>query len=618
MPDTQYTVTVEPHGARVRVPEGTRVLHAVAMAGVALEAPCGGQGTCGKCRVRMDGAGADPLAAEKAVLSQADLDAGLRLACQRTVAHDVVVDIPAESLAAAEGQILGAQAGEAPAASVPEADLPVRLATVRLERPTLEDPTGDGERVCRAVGAERVAYPVLRSLPTVLRAHDFHVDVMVSHGEVINVAPPGALAAPLVAAFDIGTTTIVGQLIEPRSGRIAGNAARMNPQIRFGDDVLSRVQHGMERPELLETMRRDVIGEVNSMVAEMAEAAGEAPESVAELAFSGNTTMQHLFAGMDPSALGMVPFAPATRNAQLIEARALGLEVHPLARAYVFPVIGGFVGGDTVAGILALALMDDPGPTLFIDIGTNGEIVLIADGQARAASCAAGPAFEGARIRHGMRAMRGAIESVALSEEGVHLGVVGGDDSRGICGSALVDCASELLRTGALMPEGLLCGADMAPEGVPKAVLDRVVPDEDGMAFLLAGGEGDGRTIALTQRDIRELQLATAAIRSATETLLQQAGVDAGNLSRLLVAGGFGNYLRLHHAQRIGLLPSGVPQDRFHFVGNTSLIGARVAACSLEARRRAESWVSAIQHVELSLDPHFQMAYVEAMVFPRS
>jgi uncharacterized 2Fe-2S/4Fe-4S cluster protein (DUF4445 family) len=297
----------------------------------------------------------------------------------------------------------------------------------------------------------------------------------------------------------------------------------------------------------------------------------------------------------------------------------VGFDIHPRAGVYVFPVIGGFVGGDTVAGMLATDLEEATAPTLLIDIGTNGEIVLQKDGELWAASCAAGPAFEGARIANGMRAASGAIERVAFHED-VLCETIGNAAPVGICGSGLIDAAAGLVRLGIVLSQGLMLESGQVPEDVPEAIRRRLKVGTRGPEFTLvtSGESATGRPIVITQVDVRELQLATAAIRAGTAILLRRAELAASDLEQVLVAGAFGNYVRCEHAQRIGLLPPNVPPSRLTFIGNSALAGARRAAMSRGGRARAEVLAAKSQHIDLSLDPAFHEMYVESMFFPDS
>jgi uncharacterized 2Fe-2S/4Fe-4S cluster protein (DUF4445 family) len=377
-------------------------------------------------------------------------------------------------------------------------------------------------------------------------------------------------------------------------------------------------------------LQKSIAEAVNEMIGELCAAAGVRNDRIYEIGFAGNTAMQHLLCRLDPRSLGEVPFVPVVARGQLVAASELGLKIHPRGRAYVFPVIGGFVGGDTVAGILATGMVETEGPTLLVDIGTNGEIVLWAGGKLTAASTAAGPAFEGARISCGMRGSDGAIEKI-VADEHLRINVIGNVAPVGLCGSGLIDAAAELLRQGLLDQRGKLLDRESfrnelsargiaSPSPLQEDFSYRLVSHDGQNAFQLAAAEesGSGRAILLTQRDFRELQLAAGAIRAGIAILLRRAGLQPGDLREVFVAGGFGNFIRRSNAQRIGLLPHEVEHRRIRYRGNASLAGARMAALSLQARRQAEELARRTEHVDLSLDPAFQDAFADAMIFPEA
>ncbi len=458
MREAEVPVTFLPAGRTVYVLEGTRLIEAAAEAGIILDSPCGGEGACGKCRVRLENPSAEPGRAEKIFFLPDELRRGLRLACQTEVHGPLTVFVPETSLVAAKHQIL------------------------------------------------------VRFVKAAVAADDRPVDF-----------EAGATArGRFAAAFDIGTTTLAAMLLDPDTTNERAVVSQLNPQTRFGDDVLSRIFFARENPRGLETLHESVARAVNEMIGELCAQAGIEREEISVLAFSGNTTMQHLLCRVDPSSLGAMPFTPASRFGTCYSASELGLHVHSQAKAYVFPIIGGFVGGDTVAGILAAELTDRPCPALFVDIGTNGEIVLWAKGKLTAASTAAGPAFEGARISCGMRASTGAIEKVIVDGR-LRINVIGNTVPAGMCGSGLIDLAAELLGHKILSPQGKLQTPDQLPEDVLPDLSERIVLHEGKVAFLLAAEEesATGKALTVTQRDFRELQLAAGAIRAGIGILLK-------------------------------------------------------------------------------------------------
>ena len=588
---------------------GTKVLEAAGLAGLTVQTPCGGLGTCGKCRVRITSGACEPTAPESELLAPDEIDAGWRLACQTTVCDEAVVHVPDTSLFAGRHRILT----EGVAAADEELLPAVRKVRVELPEPSLADGAADLLRLAQAAGPVEADLAMLRRLGGALRDGGFSGTAVVAGRRLIDFEPGDTTGECLAAAFDVGTTTVVGSLLDLVGGQELAVASAVNPQVSFGDDVLSRIRHAGDGR--LEELRDAVVSAVNDIIGRLCQAASARRERIYEAAFAGNTTMQHLLCGIDPSPLGQVPFTPAHGRGLALSASELGVDIHRSAEAYVFPVVGGFVGGDTVAGILATGLTGRDGPVMMVDIGTNGEIVLASDGQVWAASTAAGPAFEGARISCGMRAADGAIEKVVFDGD-VRLGVIGAADPAGLCGSALVDLAAELLRSGLLTSAGRLLGPDELPAGTPDALRRRVAADSSGVRFILAAGQGDAAAVILTDRDVRELQLATGAIRTGVAILLDQAALAAGDLAGVYLAGAFGSFIRRSNAQRLGLLPGDVGHEKIHYVGNASLSGARWALLSTRARKRAEDIARATQHVELSRDPDFQARFAEAMIFP--
>ncbi len=557
--DRQVKITFEPTGRSVWVLSGTSVLEAAGRCGLAIDSPCGGAGTCGKCRVRFISGipEASPLGSE--LIADADLQAGWRLACQTAVTKDAVIAIPETSLFAEQLQIL-TESNEV--IEVSADDLP------------------NGETTC---------------------------PVELCEGE-----------RNFGIAFDIGTTTVVGELLELPSGAERAIAAGINPQVSFGDDVVSRIGRACEGPGQASELREVILNAINKLVDELCEKAEVHRQEVRGLSFAGNTTMQHLLCGLDVSNLAQLPFTPARKNCFQADAAEFGIKAGPGAKIYVMPVIGGFVGGDTVAGILATRMNKADGPVLMIDIGTNGEIVLAAGGELLAASAAAGPAFEGARIACGMRAAAGAIEKVVLDKGQLHFSVIGGGEPIGICGSALVDIAAEMLRCGVMDSVGRIVSDGDCPEPACEALRQRLRNDDKGQPeFVLTEGNGSP-AVAIKQRDIRELQLATGALRAGVGILLKQAGLEAGDLQRVLIAGGFGSFIRRANAQRIGLIPGEIPHERISYVGNVSLHGAKWVLVSTAARKLADDLASRVKHVELSADLDFQMAFADSMIFPES
>ncbi|MBU4271722.1 MAG: DUF4445 domain-containing protein [Planctomycetes bacterium] len=631
--EREVLVRFRPSGREAFVLPGTRLVEAAAEAGLLIDVPCGGEGTCGKCRLIVASGDAEPTTIERKWFSDEELQAGWRLACQSAVDGPAEVDIPSVSLATVEQKILVRYREKKVSElfsgkrvltpfSDPFSDSPVRKQYVELPSPTRGDDLPDALRLERALGVGPLAMDVslLRELSARLREAGFRGTAVLAGDRLLDFEIGNTEADAFAVAVDLGTTTLAGELMDLGTGSEWATTARLNPQTRFGDDVLSRILHAREKPDGLARLQEAVVSAVDEMIGELCLQAGVPRQRVYELAVAGNTTMQQLLCGVDPGPLGEVPFVPTGGRGVSCPAAELGVHIHPRGGGYVMPAIGGFVGGDTVAGLLATGLADVEGPALFVDIGTNGEIVLLADGRLLAASTAAGPAFEGARISRGMRGGPGAIEKVVV-EGRLRINVIGDVPPAGICGSGLIDAAAELLRHRLLGCEGRLRTPDQCvplAEPVPPDLARRVVLHDGQVSFLLAdeAETADRRPIVLTQRDIRELQLASGAIRAGIAVLLRRAGLEPKDLELVLIGGGFGNFIRRGNAQRIGLLPTEIERRRIRYMGNTSLAGARLAALSRQARRAAEEFARRAEHVDLSTDPDFSRAFAEAMIFP--
>jgi uncharacterized 2Fe-2S/4Fe-4S cluster protein (DUF4445 family) len=433
-----------------------------------------------------------------------------------------------------------------------------------------------------------------------------------------SVPAPADRSGRYGVAFDVGTTTIVGSLMDIGTGAELAVVGAVNPQTSFGDDVLSRIKKCREDENGLSMLHESVISTVNSITGQLAHKADTGAEAIVEAVFAGNTAMQEILCNIDPSALGEIPFAAAFTDPLRRKASDLGLAINVDADVYIFPQIGSFIGGDTVAGIIATRLDRLSEPALFVDVGTNGELVLQHDGLMLAASTAAGPAFEGARITNGMRATDGAIEKV-LIRDNVTLNLIGNRRPRGICGSGLIDAAAELLKVGVIDSTGRILEPDELPDNMPDAVRSRVRECAGKQTFVLVESDESetGSPICLYQKDIRELQLANGAIRAGISILLSMQGLQPADLKTVFLAGAFGNFIRRSNAKRIGMLPE-LHNDRIRFVGNTAAMGAGLALMSQDEKEYAARVARTTRHVDLSLNTDFQTEFSNAMIFPES
>jgi len=609
-----HRVTLEPLGRTLRVPDGQTLLEAARQAGIHLNAPCGGTGTCGGCRVEIPESPPEPSETCRRVLAGEEISRNLRLACQVRVHRSMRVVVPPETRL--EDQDILEEGTEREVALEPN----VRKVAVQLPRPSVADQRADAERLLdgladAGLGDLKVSTRLVRELPDRLRRLDFHAAAVVIGDEVVHLDRPATAEACYGIAFDIGTTTLVGYLVDLGTGRMAAVASRTNPQAAYGDDVIARIEYASRGAEGLRTLQKLVVSALNEVTGEACRRAGIKPSHVYEASIVGNTTMNHLVLGLPVAAIALAPFVPASSSAHSVAAREVGLKIHAQGRVYTAPLIGSFVGADTVGVVLATGLHESDRLRLAIDIGTNGELVLGTRGRLLAASTAAGPAFEGARIRYGMRAAAGAIDRVEWKGGGeIEVRTIGGAPPVGLCGTGLIDAVAVLLEAGIVLPTGQMRQrADLEASGSPLA--ERVVGADGETAFVLAAADGADHPVLLTQRDVREVQLAKGAIAAGVETLLAVYGAKIEDVEEVLLAGAFGNRIRPDRARTVGLIPP-VALDRIRFVGNAAGVGAKMLLVNRGLRHVADDVARGVEHVELSCRPDFQSRFAEAMFFP--
>lgn len=597
-----HTLTFRPQGAQVRVPAGVSVFEAASWAGVAVDSTCGGRGTCGKCRVRLLPGALPPTEADRRKLSPAELDDGWRLACRSVLCEAPLaleIEVP-PLLAKPRAALLGR--GRHVLLSPSTRKYPLRLAP-----PTLTDQRSDLLRLRHALPDFELQVPanVLRTLPAALHAGKLDVTAAIVGDRLVAVESGDTSGGCFGLALDLGTTTIVAALLDLTSGAIVALGSALNQQERFGADVISRITHAMETVDGLEALRAAALESINDLLAELLATAGVAAERVYHAVVAGNSTMVHLLVGVDPAALALSPFAPVFAEPLDLPAHDAGIAIHPQGRVETFPLVGAYVGADIVAGALATGVGRDEHVSLLVDIGTNGEIVLATPARILAAAAPAGPAFEGAQIRNGMRAAAGAIEAVRMGDQ-IELEVIGGGEAWGVCGSGLADTVAGLLRTGLLDPSGRLARRD---EVGSHPLAERLVEIEGIPVFRLADG------IEITQHDLRALQYAKGAIAAGIHILLAEAGLEPDQIDEILLAGSFGTYIDPASARAIGLVPP-VELERVASAGNTSLEGAKMALLSFRERQLGFSLADRIDYLELSSRPDFNDVFVDSLAFP--
>ena len=595
-------VTYLPFDRTTRVPAGTTLFSAAHWIGLPIDSTCGGRGTCGKCKVRVVHGLTDAETADHRQLRPQEIADGWRLSCQARVYEDMTCEVP-QLLRVPKAATMGL-------GRLVILDPNVRKVYLELAEPSLHDQRSDIARLRDALteeGHDMVAgVAVLRTLPGVLREAAFKVTAVLAGERLVALEAGDTTDECYGVAFDVGTTTLVGTLMNLRTGMAASVLSTLNGQAPFGADVISRISHGMNGPEAIAELQQAVIATMNTILDSLYRETGVSPSRTYEAVVVGNVTMLHLLLGVDPSPLSMSPFTPAFMDELCVEASELGLGIHPHGYVQTLPALGAYVGADIVAGVLATGVVREDRMRVFVDVGTNGEIVLGSAQRALATAAPAGPAFEGSQIKCGMRATTGAIEGVQLTDR-VELQIIGGDvPAEGICGSGLVDAAAQLLVAGLMEPSGRLRSAESLAD---HPLRDRLIEVDGVRAFLLADG------VYLTQRDIRELQFAKGSIATGIKVLMDILGVRAGQLDEVLLGGSFGSYLNPESAKIIGLVPP-VDVDRIIAVGNSAGEGAKIALLSYRERQVAFELPSRVEYIELSARPDFNDAFVEELNFP--
>ena len=591
-------VVFQPSGAELIAEPGMTIMQALHRAGLNIDAPCGGNGTCKKCKVKVTDA-----EGQRTVL-----------ACQTVITGDMTVDISRED----EGHriLMGGITREV--AATPS----VSVYTIHVPRPSTTDLRSCWLRVCAAAeeaaglpaGTIRPNLLAISNLYQTLEANEYKVDAILCDGALLAVQPVGSPVLGL--AYDIGTTTIACYLLDLRSGKQLSQSSMLNPQTTFGGDVIMRMKYSVENglEELTDCVRKAL----NALAAKSAASAKQKLKDVYLVTVVGNTCMHHLFMGISPASLAYAPYTAAVTEPIQSEAVNFGFSIHPAAKLFMLPNIAGFVGADTVGAALAASMDDKEKLTLLIDIGTNGEMVLGTKEHLVACSTAAGPAFEGALISCGMRGAEGAIDHVKLLNGKFEYTVIGGGKPIGICGSGLIDLLSELVRVGLVESGGRMIDDDEVEADPACKPYAGFMETKNGFrAFRMASAEesGTGEALYFTQKDVREVQLAKGAMAAGIQMMCRHLGVTVEEITSVMIAGAFGSYMSPVSACGIGLIP---PQlgDRVMAIGNAAGEGSKLCALSIDEYRRAATLAKGMDYLELAADPAFQDVFVDELEFP--
>jgi uncharacterized 2Fe-2S/4Fe-4S cluster protein (DUF4445 family) len=627
---TKCHVIFQPSGSRGEVSEGETLLEASRGLGVEIESQCGGAGVCGKCKVRLETGSfqrygitshrehLSPFTEDETkFISEKEQAEGYRLACSARILGDVLVYVPEESRGGK--QVVRKAAGRKSIELKPA----ISLYYLELPPPTFHDLLGDFDRLHKALTDQYrlpalvMDHAVLQKLPVTLRQAGWKVTVAVWMDQRIVDVRPGHVDDVYGLAIDVGTTTVAGYLCNLRNGELIATETMMNPQVTYGEDVMSRITYVSTVPEGLDRMHRAIIDGLNQLIQTITSSVGMTPEALLELTFVGNTAMHHLLLKIHPEYLGLSPFPPAIHRSVNVLARDLGLKVHPSANVHVLPIEAGFVGADNVGVLIAEEPYRQEEKVLIIDIGTNGELVLGNHRKLVSSSCATGPALEGAHIKHGMRAVPGAIERIRINPDtfDVRFKVIGREEwnmdaprleAKGICGSGIIDAIAELYRTGLIDKSGRFRKSASSPR----------LRDSNGIPEFVIAWEREtsiGKDITITQQDVRNVQLAKGAIYTGAKLMMKRLGIQ--RLSKVILAGAFGSYIDPEEALVMGMFPD-CDVKNIYAVGNAAGDGARIALLNRDKRAEAEEIARKVEYLELTIDPDFQKEFMDAMAFP--
>ncbi|MFC1900978.1 ASKHA domain-containing protein [Chloroflexota bacterium] len=595
-----YIIEFEPVGNRSKCREGESILDCARRLGIDISSVCAGRGTCGTCRVQVTGGKVSkPTTDEVEKFTPQELKEGWRLACQVKPTGNCRVLIPPESMSSSQRiQLEGLEMAVSPKPAVKSCEL-------RLNAPSLSDQQADATRILVAlkekhdISCNDVDIMVLRTLSPQIRKLKWEFQVSIRDDELIAVCP--SQSRQLGLAVDIGTTTIAGYLVDLSSGKTIASQGIMNPQVGYGEDIISRINYSVKSSRDARRLQKLVADKLNELAANMCKEAGDDIKNIVEAVVVGNTAMHHLFLSLPVKQLALTPFVPATEAAIDVKARDLGLKIAPGGYVHFPPVIAGFIGSDHIATLLAADSPWKDGPAIVLDIGTNTEVSLVNGKEVTATSCASGPAFEGGHIRHGMRAGKGAIERLRIIGDSINFQTIENAPPTGICGSGVMDAMAQLYLSGAIDDSGRL---------LQDHPLVRVKDSHVEFAIAESEEQDGDSAIVITQKDIRELQLAKAAIRTGIQLLLESTGVTEDKITKVVIAGAFGSYIDVSSAIAVGLLPS-LPLTCFRQVGNAAGMGAKLALISLTERKKAIDLASRVRYLELASTPEFRKTFIE-------
>jgi|TARA_B100002003_G_scaffold251839_1_gene298027 uncharacterized 2Fe-2S/4Fe-4S cluster protein (DUF4445 family) len=627
----KFKVIFQPSGSRGQVEEGKTVREAAQELGVDIESVCGGKKTCGKCKVQIQEGSfekfnieseADHLSPimedEKRKLKDTEVKDNYRLSCTAEIKGDILVFVPEESRAG--GQVVRKAAGDIDVTIDPI----IKNYYVELVPPVLEEAEGDLERLLKQLEKSHdlkdisIDYLVLKGLPDIIREGKWKVTATIRDDKEIIKVFPGFADKKVGLAVDIGTTSVVGYLTDLETGEVISIDSMMNPQVSYGEDVMARITYAMTNDDGLKKMNSSIVDGLNKIIVNVTKKVDLTPEDILEFVIVGNTCMHHIFLNINPEPVGLSPFPPAFHHSIDVKSRDLGIRGSPGSYIHVLPIEAGFVGADNMGVVVAVAPEKQDQILLIIDIGTNGEIVLGNSKKLVSTSCATGPAFEGAQIKHGMRAAPGAIERVKISlfAKEVKFKVIGETEwhnktqkikARGICGSGIIEAVAEMFKSGVIKKNGTF-NKELDTKRIRKN-------DKDMLEFVLAWKDETsiGKDISVTLGDIRAIQLAKGALYTGCKILMKHHGID--KVDKVILAGAFGSFIDKEASMLLGMFPD-CQLDKVEAIGNAAGDGARIALINKKLRKEADKTAREIKYIELTVDPEFQTAFMQSMYFP--
>jgi len=601
-------IKILPANQEVRTKKGSYLIDVLYEHGFIIPSSCGKRGICGKCLVEVEytNKGNENSTKEKSHL--------LVNSCQYIVEKDIAVSLPQVQI---DKQKEIYKFKKPYQIKIETSFNPnIQVLKVNVEKEEIKKSKSYQDYFFSLIGKKDISLEVLKKIACIKNDITKSYNLIFSNKQIIDIKKEREFNGIYGIAIDLGTTSIAIELINLMSGENVGDISELNPQILYGDDVISRISYAIQSEDNTKLMQKSVVSGINNLNEQLVKKIGITQNDIYDVVVAGNTTMIHLLLGIDPSSLGEYPFTPTFLSNITIPPNKIGIHTHPEAQMYIYPAIGGFVGGDITAGLLAINAIKKEKPFLFVDLGTNGEIVIAKQGLLYATSTAVGPAFEGVRIQCGMRASIGAIEKITLNNDDIDIKVIGNIEPLGICGSALIDLLAILLRLKIINTSGRMLSESVNNPNVPEKIRKRVKTNNSDVIFEVFHGKN--KKIFLSSRDVRQLQLSCSAIKCGIKLLAKEADIGLQTFEKIYIAGTFGFYLNRKNLKTIGIIPEEINEEKIEFVGNSSLAGAKYALINKDLRNNIEEILGIIKHIDLSTIPEFEEEFAMSTFFPES